>query len=164
MSHAASQLWVYCKDCFTILHNEMGQERHGNNINGFSERDLTQSNLVILKQKWYGFLLTLNLLSDFFINFTQSKGPRGTWKSYLLFFEKKSHLWQFDLFRSFFNVWLVEVKIEPGHCYYCIFKQSGHSFPGKRLCGGLYLDIIWCLCMEVNIQHRVIWFCQKRLL
>ena len=78
MSHAASQLWVYCKDCFTILHNEMGQERHGNNINSFSERDLTQSNLVILKQKWYGFLLALNLLSDFFINFTQSKGPRGT--------------------------------------------------------------------------------------
>ena len=35
-------------------------------------------------------------------------------------------------------------------------KQSGHNFPGKRLCDELYLDIIWCLCMEVKIQHRVI--------
>ena len=25
----------------------------------------------------------------------------------------------------------------------------------------LYLDIIWCLRMEVNIQHRVKWFCEK---
>ena len=22
----------------------------------------------------------------------------------------------------------------------------------------VYLDIMWCLCMKVNIQHRVIWF------
>ena len=25
----------------------------------------------------------------------------------------------------------------------------------------LYLHIIWCLCIEVNIQHRVTWFCEK---
>ena len=53
--------------CFTILHNERGQERNGNIINGFSERNLIQSNLVILEQKWYGVLLTLNLFSGFFI-------------------------------------------------------------------------------------------------
>ena len=25
----------------------------------------------------------------------------------------------------------------------------------------LYLDIMGCLCMGVNIQHRVKWFCEK---
>ena len=35
-----SQLWISCKDCFIILHNERDQERHGNGINGFSERNL----------------------------------------------------------------------------------------------------------------------------
>ena len=40
MLHPASQFWVSCKDCFTILHNERGQERHRNYINGFYERNL----------------------------------------------------------------------------------------------------------------------------
>ena len=66
MSHTASQLWIRCKDYFTILHNERGQERHGSYINGFSEGNLIQSNLVILEQKW-----DVNLLSGFLINFTQ---------------------------------------------------------------------------------------------
>ena len=61
------------------------------------------------------------------------------------FFEKKSHLGQFDLFRSYFNVWVDVVKIEPDHCYYWNFKRSGmvkirkqsrHDFSVKRLCGG----------------------------
>ena len=30
MLHPVSQLWISFKDCFTILHNESGQERHGN--------------------------------------------------------------------------------------------------------------------------------------
>ena len=62
----ATQLWIHCKDCFTILPNKRGQERHGNYVNGFSERNLIQSNLVILEQKWYDVLLTLNLLPGFF--------------------------------------------------------------------------------------------------
>ena len=66
MVRPTSQLWIYCKDCFTILHNERGQERHGNYINGFSERNLIESNLVVLKQKWYDVLITLDLLSVFF--------------------------------------------------------------------------------------------------
>ena len=49
--HPTSQLWIYCKDCFTVLHNEVGQERHGNYINGFLERSLIQSNLVVWEQK-----------------------------------------------------------------------------------------------------------------
>ena len=47
MSHSVSQLWVRCKDFFTILHNERGQERHGNYINGFSER-----NLIVFRAIW----------------------------------------------------------------------------------------------------------------
>ena len=23
------------------------------------------------------------------------------------------------------------------------------------------MDIMWCLCVEVNIQQRVLWFCEK---
>ena len=37
MLHSASQLWILRKDCFTILHNERGQERHEYYINGFFE-------------------------------------------------------------------------------------------------------------------------------
>ena len=44
---ASSQLWIRCKDCFTILRNERSQERHGNNINAFSEKNLILGNLVI---------------------------------------------------------------------------------------------------------------------
>ena len=32
------QLWICSKDWFTVLHNGKGQERHGNYINGFSEK------------------------------------------------------------------------------------------------------------------------------
>ena len=35
---------------------------------------------------------------------------------YSYFFEKKSHLEKFDLFRSFFIAWFDVVKIEPGNC------------------------------------------------
>ena len=74
MSHLASQLWFCCKDYFTILQNERGQERHENYINDFSERNLIQSNLVILEQKKYGVLLTLNLLPGFSIGPPASAG------------------------------------------------------------------------------------------
>ena len=40
------------------------------------------SNLVVLAQKWYGVLRTLDVLSGFFIDFAQKKGPKGTWKFY----------------------------------------------------------------------------------
>ena len=62
----ASQLWVRCKDCFAILHNKRGQERDMEII-----LMVLHSNFVILEQKWYGVLLTLNLLSGFFTDFTQ---------------------------------------------------------------------------------------------
>ena len=37
MPRPASQLWIRCKDYFTILHNQRCQEKHGNYINSFSE-------------------------------------------------------------------------------------------------------------------------------
>ena len=43
MSHPVSQLCISCKDCYTILHNERGQERHGNYINGFLKEILLYS-------------------------------------------------------------------------------------------------------------------------
>ena len=39
----SSQLWILCRNCFTILHNERGQGRYGNYIIGFSEKDLSQA-------------------------------------------------------------------------------------------------------------------------
>ena len=129
MAHPAAQVQICCKNCFTILHNQRGQERLGNYFNGFSKRNLIQGNLVNLTQKWYGILIILNLLLSVFINFTQEKGPKGSWKFYQLSLEKKSHLGQFDLFRSFFNVLLGVVKIELGcYCWYWIINQLGHYF------------------------------------
>ena len=58
----SSQLWICCKDCFTILHNE--RKNHENHIDCFSEKILNESNLVILFQKWY-VLITLDPLSVF---------------------------------------------------------------------------------------------------
>ena len=42
-----------------------------------------------------------------------------------------------------------------------ILRQSGHDFSGKHLCDGYFVDIMRCLCVEVNIQQRVEWFCEK---
>ena len=120
---ASSQLCIRCKDCSTILHSEKCQERQGNSFNGFSERNVSQSNLLILEQKWHGFLIILDLLSGFLlILMIKIKVRRGTWKFHELFFEKKSHLRQFEFFKSFFNVWFGALKIEPVYCYNWIFK------------------------------------------
>ena len=44
-----------------------------------------------------------------------------------------------------------------------IFKQSRHDFSVKHLCDGAGKDIMWCLCVEVKIQQRVIWFYKASL-
>ena len=36
----SSQLWIHCKDCFTILYNERGKERYRHYINCFSEKKI----------------------------------------------------------------------------------------------------------------------------
>ena len=45
---SSSQLWIRCKNCFTILHNERGQERHESYINVFSEKNPIWGNSIIL--------------------------------------------------------------------------------------------------------------------
>ena len=42
-----------------------------------------------------------------------------------------------------------------------IRKHSRHDFSGKHLRDGYCMDIIWCLCVEVKIQQRVILFCKS---
>ena len=61
-----------------------------------------------------------------FLKFCRMKGANRYIKT-LLFVEKKVHFRQFDLFRSFFTVWLGMVEIETGRCYYWILKLSGHD-------------------------------------
>ena len=56
------------------------------------------------------------------------KGANRYIKILLVVFQKKVHLGQFDLFRSFLTIWLGMAEIEPGHCYYWILKQSGQDF------------------------------------
>ena len=96
------KLWFYCKDYFTILHNERDQRDMG--INGFSERNLIQSNLVVLRQKGCDVVITLDLQSGFFNQFYTIKESKRYMKTLLVVFEKKPHMGQFDLFISFFNV------------------------------------------------------------
>ena len=61
-----------------------------------------------------------------FLKFHTMKEPNRYMKILVVFFERKIHLRQFDLFRPFFTVWLDMVEIEPGHWYYCILKLSRH--------------------------------------
>ena len=113
----------------------------------------------------------------FLNNLAQWKGLIGTWKFYL-FCKKKFHLGQFDLFRPFCTVWawsklsqptvtIVSSMITTGSLnsqdMIRIFKQSRHDFSGKHLCDGTGMDIMWCLCVEVKIQQRVIWFYKASL-
>ena len=84
----SAQLWICCKDRFTIFHNERGQERHGNYINGFSEKNLFQGNLIILAQKWY-VLITLGLLSVFF-KILHSKRSQEVRENFISCFSRKN--------------------------------------------------------------------------
>ena len=59
--------------------------------------------------------------------FCTMNGAHRYMKILLVAFQEKSHLSQFDLFRSFFTVWLDMLEIEPGYSEYKILKQSGHN-------------------------------------
>ena len=180
----SSQLRISRKDCVKMLHNESGKERHGNYINDFSEKNyLGQS--CHFGPKMMCLLNFGSVSGCFFLLILHSKRGQELHENFVsCFFEKKSHLGQFDLFRLFFTVWLSLVRIESGLCYYWILKQSGHNFfhdyywilkqdmtrtlkqseqdfSGKRICDGYFMDIMRCLCVEVNIQLRVVWFLWK---
>ena len=129
MSHPASQLWISCNDCFTILHNERDQERHGNYINDFSER-----NLIVFRAIWSfwnenGMVSSsLWICSQVFLLVLLKKRNQEVHEISFSCFLRKNFFWgQFELFKSFFNVWLGVVKMEPGYCYLSIFKKSGHD-------------------------------------
>ena len=146
MSHPASQLWISCKDCFTILHNERDQERHGNYINGFFER-----NLIVFRAIW-SFWNKNDMMSSslwicsqvFFINFTQ-KRYQEVHEIFFSCFLRKNFFWGNLIFSSHFLmfdwVWskLSQVTVTIGSLksqdMIKILKQSGRGSSGKRLCG-----------------------------
>ena len=111
MSHPASQLWISSKDCFTILHNQRAQERHGNYINGFSKRNLSllKSNLVILEQKWYGVFFTW-ICSQVFLLILLNKRDREVHENFISCFLRKNLIWGNLILSSYFLmfdwVWL----------------------------------------------------------
>ena len=70
-----------------MLPNEKGKERHGNYINGFSEKDLIWGNLVILAQKWC-ILITLDLLQVFFKILLNERGQE-VFENFISCFSKK---------------------------------------------------------------------------
>ena len=96
MLHPASQFWIRRKDCFTILHNERGQERHEYYIIVFFER-----NLVILEQNWYGVRLTLNLLSGFLL-ILHNKRDGEVQESFISCLVRKNPIWSNLMFSGHF--------------------------------------------------------------
>ena len=111
---------------FSILHNERGQERHWNYINGFSERNVIVSRAIWLFWNKNG-MVSSSLWHWFFYQFYSRKGTKSYMKFFLVVSWETISFGQFDLFRPFYNVWLGVVKIEPGHYYYWIFKKLGHD-------------------------------------
>ena len=102
-SHPDSKLWISCKDCFTILHNERGEQRHENYINGFSERNLIifraiwpfwNKNGMVSSSLWIcsqGFLLILlkkgdqEVKENFFSCFLRKISFRAIWSFQVIF-------------------------------------------------------------------------------
>ena len=101
-----------------------------------------------------------------FFKFCTMKRANRHMEILLVFFRGKIPFGVIWSFRLFFTVLLGTVEIEPDHCYYWILdsqnlirilKQSRH-FSGKHLCDRCCMDIMGCLCVEVKIKQRVIWF------
>ena len=44
----SSQLWIRCKECFTVLQNEVGQELNENFVSHFPRKNLTWGILMFL--------------------------------------------------------------------------------------------------------------------
>ena len=153
MSHPASQFQIRSKDCFTIFYGERGQERHGNYINSFSERNLIQSNLVISEQKQYDVPpLTLNLLSGILL-ILHNKRDQELHKNFISCFLRKNPIWSNLIFLVHFLMFdcmcskLSQTTVTTGSLksqdMIKILKQSEHDLSGKRLCGGSCTQILW---------------------
>ena len=138
MSHPVSQLWINCKDCFTGLHNERGQERHGNYINGFSER-----NLIVFKAIWSFWnkngmaSSSLWICSQVFLLILLKKRDQELHENFFSGFLRKnlflSHFLMFDwMWSKLSQATIGSLKSQD---MVKILKQSGHDFSGKCLCG-----------------------------
>ena len=115
-----------------------------------------------------------------FLKFCRMKGAHRCMKILLPLFEKKI-LWRnlmFLAFRPIFTVWLGMVKLSQVTVNWTlnsqdtisvmittgslnsqdmirILKQWIHDFSGKHLCDGHCMDVMWCLCVKVNINGFV---------
>ena len=166
---ASSQLWIRYKDCVTILHNERGKERHGNYNNGFSEK---KNNLGQFGHFCPKMVRPHNFgsVSGIFFILHNERGEEVN-ENFVSCFSRKNLIRNNLIFLGYFLLFdwawskLLQVTVTIGplnsHDIIRILKQSGHVFSGKRFCDGYFMDIMWHLCMEVNIQQRVEWFCEK---
>ena len=124
----------------------------------YTKKILFRTNGPFWARKWIGS----GLVPIIFLKFCKMKGANRYMKILLVItFRKKNYFGQFNLFRSFFTVWLDMVELEPGHCYLNsqamiffmittgslnsqdmirIFKQSRHDLSGKHLSDGYCMD------------------------
>ena len=109
-----------------ILHTEKCQQVDDSNNNGLYQNKCVQGKWVISDPKMI-HPRNSKLALKMFFKFCTMKGAHRYMKILLVAFQEKNHLGQFDLFRSFFTVWLGMVEIEPGYSQYHILKQSGHN-------------------------------------
>ena len=114
-------------------------------------------------------------------NFAEWKGLIGKWK--LVFFQGKSFIWDNLIFLGHFLLfywdgwnsvrplfyWILSQDMIPfmittgslnSQDMIRILKQSRHDFSGNHLGVEYCMDIMRCLCVEIKIQQRVIWFCK----
>ena len=135
-----SQLWISCKDCFTILHNERDQERHGNYIlnygnyiifyyNGFFER-----NLIVFRAIWSfwnknGMVSSsLWIWSQVFLLILLKKRNQEVHEIFFSCFLRKNFFWGNLIFSSHFLmfdwVWskLSQATVTIGHCYHWFLR------------------------------------------
>ena len=144
ISHPVSQLWIICKDCSTILHNERGQEGHRNYVNGFSERNGIVLVIVLshfgTKVLWCPLHFESTLRFFYWFYWDQEIHEK-----FFSCFLRKNLFWGNLIFWSHFlmphYVWskLSQATVTIGSLksqqMIKIFKQSGHDFSGKRFCG-----------------------------
>ena len=114
------------------MHNEKGQERHGNYINGFSERNLIQSNLVILEQKWYSVLLTwlIGVRRPSIVTCDRARffGKNPHWAK----ITKNDQKWPknrvFGLFKKIMSLVLTRICVKGKFLWFINFLQKLHAW------------------------------------
>ena len=117
---ASSQLWICCKDCFTILHNERGQERQGNYIVFPKKSYSEQFGYFGSKMIWsHNFGSAVR----FFLLILYNKKGQEVHENCISCFLRKNVI--LDHFLLFDWAWS---KLSQAS-YYWMFKKSRHFFP-----------------------------------